>query len=996
MWIAALFLCYTVFGFFVLPPIIRVIAVKQLSKHFDRPITIQKLGLNPYKLSASIRGLLIKDKDGAPLVSWDAVDMNFQLVSLFSHAWVFKEVSLSNPFVSVRVNKDYTLNFSDIVARLSPTIRSQSTETDKHSPWRIKRLLFNGAKVAFTDLTPRVPFQRTIGPLEMTLLDFRTDSDHKNVFALSGNSDGGEQFSWKGLFYLAPLRSEGEFSLNGFALTTYTPLYQDLFRFEINDGVVSLHTTYRYERSAAANLLAVTNTILGLKSLEMVEKDTGQAAVKVSSILITGASVDAMGRQAEADTMTMTGGRFVLRRNKDTSVNAIELLKPADSAPAAPGGILLLLRAMTNLVAMLLNTTNLANGTIRDINLTNCALHLEDLVNAQPVRLDLEGIEAHGKNISNRAGTNMAANVSLRWDTNGTVQADIKAALSPPNAEVELKLDKLNLRPLAPYLEPYLDIFVLGSKFGLAGTILLRNSKEELPEIRFQGDARLDEFSTAGGNAAEGLLQWNSMRLSGIEASLNPPVVSVTKATLEDVFARLIIETNRTLNLMSALRWGGTNVATAPQLTNVVVSVRPKVSLASIVISNALVHFIDRSLNPNVDLTLQQLNGTLSGLSSDDSGRADIHLQGTVDETARAEITGKINPWNSKQPMNLTVSLKEMDLLPGDPYSGKYLGYRLKKGKLNAQLTYQVADRKLKSDNRLILDQLTLGQKVESADATKLPVRLAIALLKDRDGRIALEIPVSGSLDDPQFNLGAVVYRAIETALARIVTSPFSALLALFESKSEELAFQEFQPGSTNLLPAAIANLDVLASGLYARPELQLEIEGSTNPQTDLEALRRAESGKKLLVQKWNAAANLFSAGNTADTTEGPAAQSSQKAFTSAKGASALRSAVAHWPTTPIRSNLTENHPVQTSLRTFADDKGATALMLIFAPGGAAEDTDLEMVEIAPGALPKLASDRARNVKAYLVQTGKVEAERITESAQGVSSKGSRVYLQLQ
>jgi hypothetical protein len=220
--------------------------------------------------------------------------------------------------------------------------------------------------------------------------------------------------------------------------------------------------------------------------------------------------------------------------------------------------------------------------------------------------------------------------------------------------------------------------------------------------------------------------------------------------------------------------------------------------------------------------------------------------------------------------------------------------------------------------------------------------------------------------------------------------------LALFESKSEELAFQEFQPGSTNLLPAAIANLDVLASGLYARPELQLEIEGSTNPQTDLEALRRAESGKKLLVQKWNAAANLFSAGNTADTTEGPAAQSSQKAFTSAKGASALRSAVAHWPTTPIRSNLTENHPVQTSLRTFADDKGATALMLIFAPGGAAEDTDLEMVEIAPGALPKLASDRARNVKAYLVQTGKVEAQRITESAQGVSSKGSRVYLQLQ
>ena len=120
----------------------------------------------------------------------------------------------------------------------------------------------------------------------------------------------------------------------------------------------------------------------------------------------------------------------------------------------------------------------------------------------------------------------------------------------------------------------------------------------------------------------------------------------------------------------------------------------------------------------------------------------------------------------------------------------------------------------------------------------RLPVRLAIALLKDRDGRIALEVPVNGSLDDPQFNLGQVVYRAIETVLARIVTSPFSALWAhFFGGKGEELSFQEFQPGSTNLLPAAIAKLDVLANGLYARPELQLEIEGSVDPLTDLARL---------------------------------------------------------------------------------------------------------------------------------------------------------------
>jgi outer membrane protein OmpA-like peptidoglycan-associated protein len=995
-WTAAVISAYTVVGFFLLPPLVRVIAVKQLSKQLDRPVTIQKVRLNPYTFSATIRGLLVQDKDGAPLVSWDAAQVNFQLISLFSHAWVFKEISVAQPFVRVQVNQDYTLNFADIMDKFS---QAGSKPAGKPRPWRIDRLRVIGGKIAFADLTLRTPFRKIVGPLQLTVANFQTDSGHKNVFALSGISESGEQFAWKGSFRLAPFRSEGDFSLDGFALTPYTPLYQDLFRFEIKDGVIGLRSSYRYESSAATNLLALTNVTFELKCLQIVEKDTGQAAVEVPDFVMTGASVDTMARQAEADTMTVTGGRFFLRRNKDTSVNAIELLKPADSAPPVPGGIILLLRAMTNLVTMLLTTTNLSNGTIRELSFTNCALHLEDLANPQPVRLDLEDIAVQGKNISNRTGSNMTAGVSLRWDTNGTVRADIQAALSPARAEVTLRLDRLNLRPLAPYLEPHLDVFVLGSKLGLAGTVRLDSTRDELPEVRFRGDAWLDDFSLAEGLATEGLLQWKSLRLSGIEANLNPPVVSVAQASLEDVFARLIIETNRTVNLMSALRRGGTH---ALPLTNLMAAAaRPKISVASMVVSNANVHFIDRSLQPNVNITLEQLSGTLSGLSSDDPQRADLHLEGTVDKTARADITGKINPWNSKQPLNLKIALQGMDLLPADPYSGKYLGYRLKQGKLSAQLTYQVTERKLESENRLTLDQLTLGQKVESAEATRLPVRMAIALLKDRDGRIALDVPVNGSLDDPQFNLGQVAYRALERILNRIVTSPFSALSALFGGKGEELSFQEFQPGSTNLLPAALAKLDVMANALYERPELRLEIEGSTDPQTDLDALRRAELNKQSLVQRWNAAANLFSAGTNAAAIESPPAQSSRGVVSFEKGASALTSPVAHSSLFETKSTTKESPFPHSSAAGFADNKGATALMLIFAPAAAPADPDwdrelLEAVGIAPDALPKLAAERARNVRAYLLQTGKVAPERITESARGAGSEGSRVYLRPQ
>ena len=995
---AAAFLFYTVFGFFLLPPIVRVVTVRQLAEALDRPVSIAGVGLNPYTFAVTIHGLLVKDKDGTPLVSWNSAYVNFQLASLLGHSWVFKEVKLSEPWVRARMNKDYTLNFSDIVARLSPTIPRESSDSSPRPSWRIKRLRLTGAKASFTDLTPRMPFERTIGPLELTLLDFRTDSSNKNFYAFSGITDGGEHFSWRGFFYVDPLRSEGVFSLRGVSLVKYAPLYQDLVRFEIQDGIIDLASSYRYERSAATHLLALTNTTFALKALKVAEKATGQTVAEASSLMVSGGSVDAVARRAEAESVAIAGGRFCLRRNKDTSVNAIELAKPAEASPGTPGGILLLLRAMTNVVAMLLNSTNLSTGAIGALSLTNCALHLEDLVNAQPVRLDLDGIAVQARNLSNRAGTNMTAELSLRWDTNGTVRAGIKAGLFPPRAEVTLALENLNLRPLAPYLEPRLDILVLGGKLGLAGTVRLRNDPGQLAEAGFEGEVRLDEFSTAKGAASEELLRWNSLRLSGIEAGLNPPVVSVAKAALEDVVARLIIETNRTINLPSAMRQGGTNTAAAPPSTNAAVGLRPKVSLASLVVSNASVHFIDRSLQPHVNINLDQLSGTLSGLSSDNAERAELHLLGAVDKTARAEITGKIGPWNSKQPLDLKISLQNMDLLPEDSYSGKYLGYRLNKGKLSAVLSYQVAERKLKSENHITLDQFTLGAGVESPDATRLPVRLAIALLKDRDGKIVLELPINGSLDDPQFNLGTVVYHAFEAVVTRIVTSPFSALGALFGGKGEELSFQDFEPGMANLLPAAMAKLDLLATALEERPELRLEIEGSTDGRTDLEALRHGKLNQRSPGQSWSPL--LSTGGSGACRVEAAPAAIPRKTFSFEKGAFALSSRVMSSSFFETKSRTQESPFPHGATKAFTDEKGAAALMLVLGPPEAATSWNgdaqlLEDVQLASGALRALAAERAEHVRAYLIQSGKVAAARVTESARGPGSKGSRVYVRL-
>ena len=230
LWAAGLLLFYTVFGFLILPLIVRAVAVKQIAHQLDREVSIAKVKLNPYALSATILGLLIKDKDGQPFLSWDEVYVNFQLSSFLGRAWVFKEVSTTKPFVRAQVNKDRSLNFSDLIDKFSKVDTNAPPAPPRPAKplaLRVAQFRILGASASVTDLTPRTPFTRTIGPLEITLNDFRTDPANKNPYSFTGTTDAGERFSWSGHFFLDPIRSRGEFSLDNLALNQYAPLYQD-------------------------------------------------------------------------------------------------------------------------------------------------------------------------------------------------------------------------------------------------------------------------------------------------------------------------------------------------------------------------------------------------------------------------------------------------------------------------------------------------------------------------------------------------------------------------------------------------------------------------------------------------------------------------------------------------------------------------------------------------------------------------------------------------
>jgi hypothetical protein len=1031
LWVVGLVLFYTLFGFVILPLIVKHVAIKQLSTQLDREVTIRSVRINPYVLSGTIRGLLVKDKDGEPFLSLEEAYANFQLSSFFGKPWVFKEIHTSQPYVRVQINKDYTFNFSDLVTKFSKPSPAPP-KPSKPLYLHVNLLEIWGASASFTDLTPSTPFRRLIGPLQITLTHFHTDPNNENPYAFNGTTESGEKLSWRGQFSLEPLQSSGELSVEGLAIAKYAPLFQDLFRFEIKDGVIDARSAYQFALSGTNYSAAVTNAALALKSFKVAEKGATEHLLELDDLSVTNVSADTSARTAEIGQVAVNGGRLEVKRDRDQMINVIQMSQPPADATNAPGGILVLMQAATNAFAALINSTNLWSAKVRQIDATNCALRWEDLATTRPVHLLVDDISLSARDLSNISTSNQTAVLSLRWNTNGTVRVETKAQIAPPSADVTLAVHDLELRPLDPYLEPFVNLFITESKVGLDGTLQMRMATNGLPEVTFHGDARLDDFATVDSAMSQDLVKWKTFQFSGIDANLQPPVVTVKDVTFVEPYAQVTIETNRSINLFAALKLGATNAVTSAKqsetapspkkgglgqklgglLTQILAestnasgaSALPRIAINTLTISNASVQFTDRSVQPPVKASIDEVSGTVTGISSDELNRADVHLTAKAGRSGPIEITGKLNPLSTNAPTDLRVSLSDVDLVPTSPYAGKFLGYRLNRGKLGLQVQYEVSQRKLNAKNVLVLDQFTLGEKVDSPDAVKLPIRLAIALLKDRNGKIELDVPIEGNLDDPQFHFGKVITHVIVNIITKMVTSPFAALGAVFGGKGEEVSYQDFAPGRTDLQQANLDKLDTLLHGLEERPGLQLEIEGSYDPVGDLEALRRQKLQAKFRRQKWavlpkSDQARLKPEQVSLSPDEYTVLLKSEYAAIQARaGKTAQPLAQKPAPSserTAVRQRTSKASP---------SDKGATALVNApisepVTPTTQIEREVLETINVTDNELNQLAAARARQVQQKILESGKIDSSRVSlaKPETGASTnQASRVYFHLQ
>ncbi len=625
--------------------------------------------------------------------------------------------------------------------------------------------------------------------------------------------------------------------------------------------------------------------------------------VSVKRIQVDGADIDLAGQSFKAAKLQVIQPKALVDRDADKRWMFERWLvdnKPATTPVPPPTTPQTKARAASWAVA------------IDDVSLAGGAMQFVDKAGSKPVAFDVNAIHARlsGLMLDDKstaksvAAKQMPLSASLRLTAGrfepGKLNFKGSLGLTPIQAQGQLQVERLPVQAFEPYFADLLNIELLRADASFKGKVAYRQTLAG-PVAQVAGDVAIEELKANTLAPSEDLLEWKALSLRGLSVALDPAKatqVDVKEAVLSDFFARLIVLPTGRINLQDLVKTAPTATSTVaagttPTAINTgaaraqeqgatalndgqkasqnTISGTSTTTNAAIInfgpvsLVNGKVLFSDRFVKPNYSANLSDLTGKLSAFSSQSTGgtptMADLELRGKAEGTASLEILGKLNPLASPLALDITGKVRDLELPPLSPYAVKYSGYGITRGKMSVDVAYLVQpDGQLTAKNKLVLNQLSFGDKVEGSTAS-LPVKLAVALLSDRNGVIDLDLPISGSLSDPQFSIGPIIIKVIINVIVKAITAPFSLLAAAFGGGGDELGMVAFASGSAVLAADAKAGLDKVAKALTDRPSLRLTVVGTSSLDAERDGFKRNRLDELVRAEKRR---SLITGGGTA------------------------------------------------------------------------------------------------------------------------------------
>ncbi len=487
------------------------------------------------------------------------------------------------------------------------------------------------------------------------------------------------------------------------------------------------------------------------------------------------------------------------------------------------------------------------------VELANLSLRDEGVTPSIPIALGSLALTADHVALGSRPTAFTLKATGLQ----GGASLALRGTLVPQPLSVKTSVDLagLDLTPFAPYAASSLNATVRSVSVAARGQAEFAAANGATPmRAAWRGALDVNDLNLEDRVNQADFLNWKHLGLSGMDLSLAGERIGANlgDVVLEDFYGNVLLNAEGRLNVLDLVAEPGQAAGSITQDTQTrargpaaapaarQARALPDIAVASVTLKRGRMTFNDRFVKPNYSAELSRIEGTVSGVSSTRPAPARVNVGGRVYGSAPFSVSGSVQPFEKFLSLDLKASAKGVDLPRFTTYSAKYVGYPIKRGKLSLDVHYQIRNRELQGSNRLVLNQLTFGDKTDSADAIQLPVLLAVALLKDSQGNIDLDLPVSGSLDDPRFSVGGLVWRVVSNLLGKAIASPFRLLASAFGGGGEELSFIAFEPGSAELAGDARQRIDTLAKALNDRPALKLDVTGRADPATDESALRHA------------------------------------------------------------------------------------------------------------------------------------------------------------
>ncbi|NWB55089.1 DUF748 domain-containing protein [Pseudomonas sp. F8002] len=821
---------YSLLGFLILPGIALRVANQQLANYATVPARVERIELNPFSLELTVWGLNIGEP-GKEQVAFERLYANLQIDSLWTRALHLADVQLDKPKTELLFDKSGQLN----LAQLFKLPASEPTPTDPNAkpfPLRIDKIKLAGGYVHFQDLRPSEPIEFLYDKLDFELKNLSTLPDDNADMTLVAAGPEGGQIDWTGNFSLIPIASEGKLKVTDGKMKVWWPYVRDAVPLVLEDGILNFSTDYKMSLAKETEL-NLTNVALSVAPFAIKAPD-GRPLARLQKLDVSETTVDLAKQQVivgkirsnkletwaalEADGQLDWQKLFASQPSKPATAPATEPAtapatadspKPAPAAPSKPWQVLL-----------------------KDVQLRDYQVHLADrsakpavALEVGPLNLDLQGFDSLNQ-----------SPFTLKLDTGvgkqGKLEATGQVNLSPVSAKLKVDTKDIDLRVAQSYISPFIRLEL---RSGMLGSNLDVNLKSTAP-LAFQvtGRAQVDQLHTLDTMKTRDFLKWQRLVLEGVNYQ-HGDSLSIDKVNLLQPYARFMINDDRTTNIDDLLIPQPANSPGKSAAKPAASKEKPLgIHIGQIAINDGSANFADFSLTPNFATAIQQLNGQIGTIDSRQAKPASVDVKGKVDRYAPVTIKGSVNPFDPMAALDIATSFKRVELTTLTPYSGKFAGFRIRKGRLNLDLHYVITKGQLKAENKVVVEQLQLGEKVDSADAVDLPIRLAIALLKDSDGKISIELPVTGDLNNPQFSVMPIVWQTLRNLVVRAATAPFKFIGGLISGGgAQDLGNVSFAAGSSELSKDSQSALDSLAKALKERPALRLEIEGTAAASSD-------------------------------------------------------------------------------------------------------------------------------------------------------------------